>query len=651
MSLTTSNEEEEKSKIYKAIYDTKLFLKVYNRNIKNFDIQFPKASFDRIIKLYGTETTLPLSFVLFTNPFHMSEIIKNSSRNINVRTSDQIDNILDFLDNYYIYPISYENMDELEKIKIAPRLKTKHLKNIASKMGLEFSEMINYISLQVTEIDVKETTRTIISIQVYQMVFNMIHLLNVKIPEKEPYEFTFYSYRKILKMAGIELDKIIPYLDVLKSDNHTRPELIELENRSLLDKVQHRELKDSIDPKLRDNNLDLYLGIESCEHIPKPLEFDLELDREEASKLLLQLIEELENKNKKEEPKEEEEEKEEEAKEEVHEEANEEEKPKEEEPQEEEKKEENNENLDEINKNKLMNIKLENNEKPEEIEKIEVNADENENKKEPDTIVKKGITVNQIDIKPTEVENKEPEKQIEEDKKPENGDENNVGEKPIEKEKKEPEKPVEEVKPAEEEKKEPEIPAEEEKKEPEIPADEVKPVEEKKKEPETPVEEENKEKPNEIEEENNQLKINKAKNINIKIKGEGEEEKEEKEKEEPEPNINLKGNSVTMINNENDKKDNENPEIQEIAISGDNKPKDGNEIKNEEPDKEDNEEIFIPEIKVEIQNIEEKEPEPEVDIKSSAVKDDNNDENKDEDKEGPDAIIYLYFFHLDIIFE
>ena len=114
-----------------------------------------------------------------------------------------------------------------------------------------------------------------------------------------------------------------------------------------------------------------------------------------------------------------------------------------------------------------------------------------------------------------------------------------------------------------------------------------------------------------------------------------------------------------MVNNENDKKDNENPEIQEITISEDNKPKDENEkpeiqeitisgenkpkdeteIKNEEPNKENNEEIFIPEIKVEIQNIEEKEPEPEVDIKSSAVKDDNDGENKDENKEGPDAII------------
>ena len=63
-----------------------------------------------------------------------------------------------------------------------------------------------------------------------------------------------------------------------------------------------------------------------------------------------------------------------------------------------------------------------------------------------------------------------------------------------------------------------------------------------------------------------------------------------------------------MVNNENDKKDNENPEIQEITTSGDNlenNPKDDNEIKNEEPNDDSQEEIMIPEIKVEIQNIEE----------------------------------------------
>ena len=58
-------------------------------------------------------------------------------------------------------------------------------------MGLTFSEMINYISLQMTEINVKETTKTIVSIQMYQIVFNLIHLLNVKFPDKEKFEIAF----------------------------------------------------------------------------------------------------------------------------------------------------------------------------------------------------------------------------------------------------------------------------------------------------------------------------------------------------------------------------------------------------------------------------------------------------------------------------
>ena len=41
-----------------------------------------------------------------------------------------------------------------------------------------------------------------------------------------------------------------------------------------------------------------------------------------------------------------------------------------------------------------------------------------------------------------------------------------------------------------------------------------------------------------------------------------------KKKEEPEPNIDLKFDSAALVSDENDKKDNENPEIQEITISG-----------------------------------------------------------------------------------
>ena len=282
-------EDKKKSEMYKEIFESKIFLKAYNRNKFEFDLRFPKASFDKIIQLYGKERILPMSFVLFSNPFEVTESIRYSSRNINVRTSVQINSILDVLNNYYIYPASYENLDELEKISRAPKLKPAYLKNIAKKMGIAFSEMINYISLEMTEIDVRETVKTVVSVQMYQIVFNLIHLLNVKFPDKESFEFAFYSYRKMLKMAGIELEKIIPYLEILILKNNTREELLNLEKSIIYDKVIIRELKESINPKIINRNIDLYAGIKSCERLPKPDPIILEPFREEASNLLLKL--------------------------------------------------------------------------------------------------------------------------------------------------------------------------------------------------------------------------------------------------------------------------------------------------------------------------------------------------------------------------
>ena len=69
MSVDSDDEKTKKSNLYREIYDSKLFLKAYNRNKYCFDIQFPKSSFDKIIELYGKEKLLPLSFVMFSNPF------------------------------------------------------------------------------------------------------------------------------------------------------------------------------------------------------------------------------------------------------------------------------------------------------------------------------------------------------------------------------------------------------------------------------------------------------------------------------------------------------------------------------------------------------------------------------------------------------
>ena len=285
-------EEIKRTEMYKEIYETKMFLKVFNRKILDFDLKFPRNSFDRIIELYGEEKILPLSFVLFSNPYEITETIRYSTRNINVRTSVQINGILDLLSNYLVYPNSYETLNEIEKIRKAPKLKPKYLYSISCKMGLPYSEMVYYISFQMTEINIKELSKMIITTETYSLVFNLINLLAAKFGDKDSFEITFFSYRKILKMAGIELDKIIPYLDIFLVDSHNRQELNLLENSILCDKVRNRELRESIELNKRDQIMDIYNGIESINRMKKPEPINIfEPFREEASNLLLEFIE------------------------------------------------------------------------------------------------------------------------------------------------------------------------------------------------------------------------------------------------------------------------------------------------------------------------------------------------------------------------
>ena len=303
MSDVDSEEEDRKeelrtAELHKEFYNAKLFLKAYKRKENAFDLKFPKPSFDKIIQLYGEEKIAPLSFILFANPFEV-QTIRYSCHNVNVRTSMQINSMLALLDTYYVYPKAFEGLDELEKIKLAPKLKPKYLNDIAHKMGLSLDEMINYISLQMTEINFRETMRTLVSYKIYQLVFNLIHLLNAKFPSKNNFEIAFYSYRKILKMAGIENEGCIPFLEMFTLENANRTK-INSERQILYEKVHLRELKESINEKIKDKSMDLYAGIDSCERIPKPDPLILEPFREEASNLLNRLIEEKERKEREE---------------------------------------------------------------------------------------------------------------------------------------------------------------------------------------------------------------------------------------------------------------------------------------------------------------------------------------------------------------
>ena len=276
-----------KSIIYKHIYDSKFFFKVVKKS--EYEIKIPKTSLDKILSLYGNEKILPLSFIYFCNLIENKETVINTSENINLRSTMQINKILSSLSTLLIYPASYEGLDEKEKIRLSPKLKNKHLQNISKKMGIDFSDMINYLSLQIVSVQLKESIKMIKSLEIYIRIFNNIHLLGVKFLNKEKFPITYYSYKNILNMCGISIDKILPLFDIKIIPNITREDILNYEKHILYDKVLEREIKESIDENIKEEKINIYKGSEQCKRIPKPKYDDMEYFREKESNLISKL--------------------------------------------------------------------------------------------------------------------------------------------------------------------------------------------------------------------------------------------------------------------------------------------------------------------------------------------------------------------------
>ena len=276
-----------KSSIYKSIYESKFFLNVIKKSL--FDIKIPRSSFDKIISLYGKEIILPLSFINFCNPVQNKETVINMSGSIDMRSTLQINKIMDSLNNLYIYPTSYEGLDEIEKMKRSPKLKSKYLKNISKKMDMDFTDMINYLSIQITTIETRESISTLKNLELYLMIFNNIHTMKVKFPDKEKFDIAYYSYKSILNKCGINLDKVFPFFDVNRINDMKREDILKNEKSILYDKVKARELKEGIDKKIRQDKIDIYKGTDQCPRMPRPKYDDFEFYREKQSNILVKL--------------------------------------------------------------------------------------------------------------------------------------------------------------------------------------------------------------------------------------------------------------------------------------------------------------------------------------------------------------------------
>ena len=293
----TEQEGQPSIESYINIFNTKEKLKVSNKTNPNFSIDIPKKAYDKISKFSGEAESNPVSFISFVsetsakNEFHQGQ-----TQEVNVTGDHQINEILDCSEKYLVYPASFVGMDEVSKMEKAPKVKNTAFKKIAKLAGIEWEKMIDYISLQVTEIKYIESSRRVVTFQVFQKIFSLIPLLIVKIANVENFEIAFYSFKVILKMSGIEYSDLLQFvmIDILKM---IREELNKSKSGNpLVDKVRIRELKNTIEDRIKDKYIDLYKGTEKAERLPKILFEDLDSFREESSKILNDLIRKVKEK-------------------------------------------------------------------------------------------------------------------------------------------------------------------------------------------------------------------------------------------------------------------------------------------------------------------------------------------------------------------
>jgi len=286
------SESEPKSRLYHEVLTKKKILHVHKKDAFNFE--FPKMAFDRICKFYGHEILKPNSFVVYHTMHQTTEIKKLSSVSHQLGEKE-ITNVLSMLTNFVIIPKNYEDYDDVEKLKLAPKIDDKIMKNIAKKAGIQWDFMLDYFELQEVTTEVKETSKITITYEIVENVFKLIPLLKVIFVDGKSTEFTYYSLKSILEKSGIKLENVLPYLKNEIKDIDRIQELAK--EMPLYEKVKIRELKDRIKKgDLKEKSLDIYLGMDSCDRYNK-IPFDLvQNDENEASTLLNELIEKVENK-------------------------------------------------------------------------------------------------------------------------------------------------------------------------------------------------------------------------------------------------------------------------------------------------------------------------------------------------------------------
>ena len=287
-----SEKKPKRTNIYHEILEKKLLLTVIKNKGFNFDI--PKKAFDRIAKFYGKETLTPISFVLFNKKTESVEIQKRSTVS-HALNQKELSNIYDCSNCFAFTPkYFHEKYNEVQIDQLSPKINNKAMKNIIKKSGINWDLIDDYCEVQIISTEVEEKTKIRITYELVESVFRVIPLLNIVMVDGKTTDLTYYSYKNILEKCGIKLEDMLPYLKTKISDID-RKEFMN-QNVPIYEKVKMREIRDIIEKgSLKDKNIEIYLGNEPLNRY-QLTDFDLvQKDGNEASNLLNELIEKVNN--------------------------------------------------------------------------------------------------------------------------------------------------------------------------------------------------------------------------------------------------------------------------------------------------------------------------------------------------------------------
>ena len=291
------SDNKSKSKLYQEIALKKEFFRAYKKDDGTFDVKFPKKALLKIFKLYGDERYIPNSFISYIIHYESTKFqrLKTMSKEINDQEADLI---LETLEHYLIIPksLSSQGLDEEQMSESAIKLKGTIIKDIFKMAGYNLDSLFEYAHFNIISQEVEHSTKTHISYYIYENIFKYVPLLRVYFQNDENFNIAFYSYRNILNKVGIKLEEMNHYLRT-KIKEINREELMK-EKIPLYESSIRRQLKGKINEEIREHKMYILKGSNNCHRYPTIPYDEFELNRNEESTLLLDLIEKIDKKKK-----------------------------------------------------------------------------------------------------------------------------------------------------------------------------------------------------------------------------------------------------------------------------------------------------------------------------------------------------------------